>query len=173
MLACGFLHWSFKDEPDLHALSCQSNDIIGVLQLMEGSWMPIDYTSGTASFPAVYRQHVYFLSSADARNQFTLNPLAFLCQQSPKPVVPIRIAIVGPPKSGKSTRTFHCSSLNYVTLLRNADLDGFTLQFRLSFYIQQGPSIKYRLLLLELGNKMFSILSYMPICDLLVMICFS
>lgn len=55
------------------------------------------------TFPALYRQHVYFLSSADARTQFMLNPLAFLCQPSPKPVVPIRIAVVGPPKSGKTT----------------------------------------------------------------------
>ena len=32
------------------------------------------------------------------------DPLTFLCQPSPKPVVPIRMAIIGPPKSGKSTR---------------------------------------------------------------------
>jgi len=57
------------------------------------------------AFPALYRQHVYFLSSAEARTQFMSNPLAFLCQPSPMPVVPIRIAIVGPPKSGKTTRT--------------------------------------------------------------------
>jgi len=61
--------------------------------------------SGNPTFPAVYRQHVYFLSSAEARTQFMSNPLAFLCQPSPKPVVPIRVAIVGPPKSGKTTCT--------------------------------------------------------------------
>ena len=59
------------------------------------------------TFPALYRQHVYFLSSIDARIQFMSNPLAYLCQRSPKPVVPIRVAIVGPPKSGKTTRTIN------------------------------------------------------------------
>jgi adenylate/nucleoside-diphosphate kinase len=73
------------------------------VKLMDDCWMPTDYSSGVPSFPAIYRQHIYFMSSADARNQFALNPLAYLCQPSPKPVVPIRIAIIGPPKSGKST----------------------------------------------------------------------
>ena len=56
------------------------------------------------TFPAIHRQFIYFLSSAAARSEFMMNPLAFLCQPTPKPAVPIRIAIVGPPKSGKSTR---------------------------------------------------------------------
>ena len=67
------------------------------------------------TFPALYRQHVYFLSSAEARTQFMANPLAFLCQPSPMLVVPIRIAIVGPPKSGKTTCMI--CSLSYFTLL--------------------------------------------------------
>jgi len=71
--------------------------------MLDGAWMPP--LAERPTFPAVYRQHVYFLSSSDARTQFISNPLAFLCQRSPKPVVPIRIAIVGPPKSGKTTRT--------------------------------------------------------------------
>lgn len=86
--------------------------IFDLPQLTEGSWMPTDYKPGVPSFPAIYRQHIFFMSSADARNQFILNPLAFLCQPSPKPFVPIRIAIVGPPKSGKSTcKSFFCSCL--------------------------------------------------------------
>jgi len=69
------------------------------------------------TFPAVYRQHVYFLSSAEARTQFMSNPLAFLCQVSPKPVVPIRIAIVGPPKSGKTTRMLKFVVIFFLFLL--------------------------------------------------------
>jgi adenylate/nucleoside-diphosphate kinase len=33
-------------------------------------------------------------------------PAKYLKQPSPKPVVPIRIAIIGPPKSGKTTRKY-------------------------------------------------------------------
>jgi len=45
------------------------------------------------------------------------NPLAFLCQPSPKPVVPIRIAIVGPPKSGKTTCMNIFNFVLYVTYI--------------------------------------------------------
>ena len=59
---------------------------------------------GYPSFPAIYRNHVYFLSSQHARERFMQDPMTYLKQPSPKPVVPIRIAIIGPPKSGKTTR---------------------------------------------------------------------
>ena len=35
-----------------------------------------------------------------------MDPMTYLTQPSPKPVVPIRMAIIGPPKSGKSTREY-------------------------------------------------------------------
>lgn len=31
------------------------------------------------------------------------NPIKYICQPKPKPPVPVKIAIVGPPKSGKTT----------------------------------------------------------------------
>ena len=55
------------------------------------------------AWPVVYRQHVYFLSSKDARKKFVEDPLSFVDRPAIKPVVPIRLAIVGPPKSGKTT----------------------------------------------------------------------
>ena len=58
---------------------------------------------GYTTYPAVYRQHVYYLSSVQAREQFMSDPMLYLKQPSPKPVVPIRMAILGPPKSGKTT----------------------------------------------------------------------
>lgn len=85
------------------------------LQLLDGAWLPS--LPESPSFPALYRQHFYFLSSAEARAQFMSNPLAFLCQPSPKPVVPIRIALVGPPKSGKTTRTIAISVAFLVVLM--------------------------------------------------------
>lgn len=61
---------------------------------------------GYPSYPAIYRAHIYFLSSQPARERFMLDPITVLKQPSPKPVVPIRIAIIGPPKSGKTSRTY-------------------------------------------------------------------
>ena len=39
------------------------------------------------------------------------DPMTYLVQDSPKPVVPIKIAIIGPPKSGKTDRKFHSTKL--------------------------------------------------------------
>ncbi|KAK7500075.1 hypothetical protein BaRGS_00008622, partial [Batillaria attramentaria] len=78
-----------------------------------GRWCPVKLHEGDCiqpmngpgypSFPCIYRQHMYFLSSSAAKDTFTNDPMTYLLQESPKPVVPIRIAIVGPPKSGKTT----------------------------------------------------------------------
>ena len=73
-------------------------------QLMEGDCLQPMQGPGYVTFPVYYRQHIYFLASAQAREQFMHEPAQFLKQPSPKPVVPIRIAVVGPPKSGKTTR---------------------------------------------------------------------
>ena len=76
------------------------------LQLYDGDCMQPLQTPGQHSYPVVYRSFIYFLSSSQARERFMKDPMTFLKQPSPKPVVPIRMAIVGPPKSGKTTRQF-------------------------------------------------------------------
>ena len=53
-------------------------------------------------FPVIFRQHLYYLSSAANRELFMANPLKFLQQAVPKPPYPVSLAIVGPPKSGKT-----------------------------------------------------------------------
>jgi len=79
-----------------------------------GKWDPVDLlnknacvqplqTPATPSCAAVYRQHVYFLSSPENRNLFMDQPRRFVTQPPPKPSIPIQIAIIGPPKSGKTT----------------------------------------------------------------------
>uniref|UniRef100_A0A8C5WHZ4 Adenylate kinase 9 n=1 Tax=Leptobrachium leishanense TaxID=445787 RepID=A0A8C5WHZ4_9ANUR len=78
-----------------------------------GRWDPVKLSQGevikpsqnqeTPGYPLIYRQYIYFFSTKENRNTFTLNPLQFLRHSKPKPSVPIRIAIVGPPKSGKTT----------------------------------------------------------------------
>ena len=79
-----------------------------LLQLEEGDCLQPLHGPGFPMYPAIYRQFVYFLSSQRAREQFMRHPMIYLKLPSPKPVVPIRMAIVGPPKSGKTAR--ECSN---------------------------------------------------------------
>ncbi|KFP37246.1 Adenylate kinase 9, partial [Chlamydotis macqueenii] len=47
--------------------------------------------------------YIYFLSSKENKETFMKNPIKYIRQPKPKPAVPVKIAIVGPPKSGKTT----------------------------------------------------------------------
>ena len=58
---------------------------------------------GYVMYPCIYRSHIYYLSSTQARDEFVSDPIKFTSQPTPKPVVPIKIAVLGPPKSGKTT----------------------------------------------------------------------
>ena len=51
----------------------------------------------------VYRKYVYYLADDDVRNEFMKNPIFYTHQPPPKSLVPAKVAIVGPPKSGKTT----------------------------------------------------------------------
>ena len=53
--------------------------------------------------PVMYRKVVYYLSSPAARDRFMADPEKYIRQQPPGSLVPIRLAILGPPKSGKTT----------------------------------------------------------------------
>ncbi len=53
----------------------------------------------------MYRDFIYFFASEADREQFFINSTALLSQPAPPVSVPIRIAIAGPPKSGKSSLT--------------------------------------------------------------------
>jgi len=73
------------------------------VQLSEGNVMPPFETSKNPVFPVIYRQHIYFFSSEENREKFILCPFKYLHQPAPKPVIPIHIAVIGPPKCGKTT----------------------------------------------------------------------
>ncbi|XP_015211824.2 adenylate kinase 9 isoform X1 [Lepisosteus oculatus] len=78
-----------------------------------GCWDPVRLGEGDViqpiqgpnnpTYPVLYHQFIYFFASKDSRNKFMLNPIKYLRQPKPKPSLPIKIAVVGPPKSGKST----------------------------------------------------------------------
>eukprot|EP00794_Sanderia_malayensis_P000181 gene181-794_t len=73
------------------------------VQLSEGDVLPPFETAHNPLHPVIYRQHVYFFSSEERQQSFMLSPFKYIHQPSPKPTIPIRLAIVGPPKSGKTT----------------------------------------------------------------------
>ncbi|XP_034265034.1 adenylate kinase 9 isoform X2 [Pantherophis guttatus] len=78
-----------------------------------GQWDPVKLSEGdaikpfrnddTPSFPVIHRNCIYFFTSKENREKFMKNPLKYLRQPKPKPTVPVKIAIVGPPRSGKTT----------------------------------------------------------------------
>ncbi|CAI9737012.1 Hypothetical predicted protein [Octopus vulgaris] len=83
-----------------------------------GYWCPVMLKEGNSMLPyhgpnqkrvaCIYRQYIYFLSSVQAREEFSKNPLYYLEGLSPKLVVPVKLSIIGPPKSGK---TYFCHKL--------------------------------------------------------------
>ncbi|XP_074166225.1 LOW QUALITY PROTEIN: adenylate kinase 9 [Sminthopsis crassicaudata] len=78
-----------------------------------GQWDPVKLYEGDAikplvnaanpTYPVIHRQYIYFLSNKVNRDKFMKDPIKYIRQPKPKPAVPIRIAVVGPPKSGKTT----------------------------------------------------------------------
>ncbi|XP_685909.5 adenylate kinase 9 isoform X1 [Danio rerio] len=78
-----------------------------------GCWDPVKYTEGDliqppqdsyhSTFPVILHQFIYFFASKETRNTFILNPIKYLRQPRPNPSLPIKLAIIGPPKSGKTT----------------------------------------------------------------------
>ncbi|XP_015455531.1 adenylate kinase 9 isoform X2 [Pteropus alecto] len=85
-----------------------------------GYWDPVKLSEGeitkpienseNAVYPVIHRQYIYFLSSKQTKEKFMKNPIKYIRQPKPKPTVPIRIAIVGPPRSGKTTVAHKFSS---------------------------------------------------------------
>lgn len=64
--------------------------------------LPEVCTLNSRLFPVIYHEYMYYLSSSSARGKFMTNPEKYLAQTPPGTPTPIRLAIVGPPKSGKS-----------------------------------------------------------------------
>lgn len=73
------------------------------VRLAEGDPFPPLYEGKTKPLTVVYRSFIYFLSSKKACNEFMKNPLKYFNQPSPLEVVPLKLSIIGPPKSGKTT----------------------------------------------------------------------
>lgn len=74
-----------------------------ILQLSEGETIKPAENSENLLHPVIHRQYIYFLSSKETKEKFMKNPIKYIRQPKPKPTMPIRIALLGPPKSGKTT----------------------------------------------------------------------
>ncbi|KAI7799765.1 adenylate kinase 9 [Triplophysa rosa] len=77
-----------------------------------GCWDPVRYAEGdfiqppqgsSNTFPIILHQFIYFFASMETRNTFILNPIKYLHQPKPSPFLPIRLAITGSSKAGKTT----------------------------------------------------------------------
>ncbi|KAM6084508.1 adenylate kinase 9 [Theristicus caerulescens] len=73
------------------------------IKLSEGDVIKPQQSHGNTVFPVIHRQYIYFCSSKENKETFMKNPIKYIRQPKPKPAVPVKIAIVGPPKSGKTT----------------------------------------------------------------------
>uniref|UniRef100_A0A8C4TXD1 Adenylate kinase 9 n=1 Tax=Falco tinnunculus TaxID=100819 RepID=A0A8C4TXD1_FALTI len=73
------------------------------IKLREGDVIKAQQNHENTVFPVIHRQYIYFFSSKENKETFMKNPIKYIRQPKPKPAVPIKIAIVGPPKSGKTT----------------------------------------------------------------------
>ncbi|KAI3363735.1 hypothetical protein L3Q82_001351 [Scortum barcoo] len=74
-----------------------------IKQYNEGDLMqPLQWPLNT-TYPLIFHQYIYFFASKENRNTFMLNPLKYLRQPKPSPPLPIKLAVVGPPKSGKTS----------------------------------------------------------------------
>ncbi|XP_060229270.1 adenylate kinase 9 [Meriones unguiculatus] len=73
------------------------------VKLSEGETIkPVDNADKPLS-PLIHRQYIYFFSSKKTREKFMTNPIKYIRQPKPKSTMPVKIMIVGPPKSGKTT----------------------------------------------------------------------
>lgn len=80
---------------------------------VHGAVLPEICSLKSQLFPVIYREYIYYLSSSLAREQFLTNPERYLAQTPPGPQVPVRLAIVGPSKSGKSEGTCMIATVMY------------------------------------------------------------
>ncbi|XP_023779691.1 adenylate kinase 9 isoform X1 [Cyanistes caeruleus] len=73
------------------------------IKLSQGDVIKPQERQGSTVFPVIHRQYIYFFSSKENKEIFMTNPIKYICQPKPKLSVPVKIAIVGLPKSGKTT----------------------------------------------------------------------
>lgn len=118
----------------------ENKDIIQPLQ-----W-PLDTTH-----PLLLGRYIYFFASKENLNKFMLDPLKYLRQPKPTPTLPVKIAVIGPPKSGKTTgKKQNGQQLSF--------LAGMVICFTFVFLVAKMFAQKYGLARLSIGGVMRMVL---------------
>lgn len=125
-----------------------------------------------SSYPLIFHQYIYFFTSKENRNAFMVNPLKYLRQPKPTPFLPIKMAVVGPPKSGKTTgKDQDCNSYfnPYCCMFSNV-LYSVYLFLLLYFFtpVARMFAQKYDLSQLSIGSVMRTVLNTQEHTDLAV-----
>ncbi|XP_008395990.1 adenylate kinase 9 isoform X2 [Poecilia reticulata] len=99
-------HVSYRLSHNLLLYSYKLNSAFGcadpVEQYDEDIIHPIQWPL-TSSYSLILSPFIYFFRTKENRSKFTLNPLKYLRQPTPTTSFPIKIAVTGPPKAGKTT----------------------------------------------------------------------
>lgn len=119
------------------------------------------------TYPLIFHQYIYFFASKENRNTFMQNPLKYLRQPKPTPSLPIKMAVVGPPKSGKTTgetQDRNLSSQLFLWHFLNAffSIFSFTNYHHFSHFaspVAQMFAQKYGLARLSIGSVLRTVLN--------------
>ncbi|CAI8010883.1 Adenylate kinase 9 [Geodia barretti] len=115
--------------------------------------------------PVIYGPRIYYLASQEARDCFMANPEKYTSGPSPGPAVPIRLALVGPPKSGKTTvaenlcRKYGCLRLSIGEAMRRviAQFPHSELTCQLQAHLQAGDTVPDELCVLALDCSLLDV----------------
>ncbi|KAL7388763.1 hypothetical protein ABVT39_020280 [Epinephelus coioides] len=109
---------------------------------------PLQWPLNT-SYPLIFHQYIYFFASKENRNIFMLNPLKYLRQPKPTQSLPVKMAVVGPPKSGKTTVAqmfaqkygLACLSIGGVMRMVLNDRENTDLAVQMRKHLSQGLTV--------------------------------
>lgn len=79
-------------------------------------------------FPIVYRNYIYFIGGENEKNKFISDPIRYTFNEPHHPNLPLRIAVVGPPKSGKSLLSQRLGSTFGLKVITMGDAIRFVVQ---------------------------------------------
>lgn len=115
--------------------------------------------------PVIYQKRIYYLSSSAARDKFMSDPERYIRQHHPGSLVPIRLAILGPPKSGKTTvankfvSEYGCLRLSIGEAIRRVltQFPESDLTTEMKSYLQLGQPLPDELCILALERALMDV----------------
>eukprot|EP00731_Ephydatia_muelleri_P001087 Em0001g1087a len=115
--------------------------------------------------PVIYQKRIYYLSSPAARDNFVSDPERYIRQRPPGSLIPIRLAIMGPPKSGKTTvanrfvTEYGCLRLSIGEAIRRvmAQFPESDLTTEMKSFLQLGQTLPDELCILALERALMDI----------------